>query len=106
MVWPMAIMMRAMTSIKDEEIAQALDMIVRCAESTGMMHESFNVSDSDVYTRDWFAWANGMFGELILQLVYTHPHLVLLPGEDIKKKAQSIVKKTIPQISMEEAAYY
>ena len=106
MVWPIAIMVRAMTSQKEEEITQALDMLVRCAESTGMMHESFNVSDSDVYSRDWFAWANGMFGEVILQFVYTHPHLVLLPGDDIKRKAQSIVKKTIPLLSMEDAMYY
>ena len=106
MVWPMAIMMRAITSQKEEEIVRALGMLIRCAESTGMMHESFNVSNSDIYTRDWFAWANGMFGELILQLVYTHPHLILLPGDDIKKKAQSIVKKPIPLLSIEEAEYY
>lgn len=103
MVWPMAIMTRAMTSEREEEIEQALSMLIRCADSTGMMHESFNVSDSTIYTRDWFAWANGMFGELILQLVHTHPHLVLLPGSDIREKAQSVVKKTIPLLSMEEA---
>ena len=57
------------------------------------MHESFNVENVDNYTRAWFAWANGLFGELILQLIYEKPHL-LINSSDIEK-AQSIVKEPV-----------
>ena len=32
------------------------------------MHESFHKDDSAKYTRSWFAWANTLFGELIVKL--------------------------------------
>ena len=32
------------------------------------MHESFHKDDSAKYTRPWFAWANTLFGELIVKL--------------------------------------
>ncbi len=36
---------------------------------TGFMHESFNVNDATDFTREWFAWQNTLFGELIIKLV-------------------------------------
>lgn len=35
----------------------------------GFMHESFNKNNPNDYTRDWFAWQNTLFGELIIKLV-------------------------------------
>lgn len=32
------------------------------------MHESFHKDDPSKFTRPWFAWANTLFGELILRL--------------------------------------
>ena len=69
MIWPMSIMMRAFTSDDDAEIRDCLRMLLTTDAGTGFIHESFNKDDAGVYTRDWFAWQNTLFGELILKLI-------------------------------------
>ena len=68
-IWPMSIIMRAFTASDDEEIRACVKMLVETDGDTGFMHESFHRSHPDKYTRSWFAWANGLFGELILHLI-------------------------------------
>ena len=69
MAWPMSIMMKAFTSQDDEEIKWCVETLMRTDAGTGFMHESFHVDDPNNYTRSWFAWQNGLFGELILKLI-------------------------------------
>ena len=69
MVWPMSIMMKAFTSTDDKEIADCLSMLMNTDNGTGFMHESFHKDDPSNFTRDWFAWQNTLFGELILKLI-------------------------------------
>jgi meiotically up-regulated gene 157 (Mug157) protein len=68
MVWPMSIMMKAFTSTDDGEILRCLDVLVNTDAGTGFMHESFNKDDPSDFTRSWFAWANTLFGELVVKL--------------------------------------
>lgn len=68
MIWPMSIIMRAMTSKSDEEIRFCLKMLRDTDADTGFIHETFNKNNPDDFTRTWFAWANTLFGELILKL--------------------------------------
>jgi hypothetical protein len=37
------------------------------------MHESFDKDDPAKFTRSWFAWANTLFGELIVKLAAERP---------------------------------
>ena len=69
MAWPMSIMMKAFTSQDDEEIKWCVETLMKTDAGTGFMHESFHVDDPDNYTRSWFAWQNGLFGELILKII-------------------------------------
>ncbi len=69
MAWPMSIMMKAFTSNDDNEIKECISMLLATDNETGFMHESFNVNDASDFTREWFAWQNSLFGELILKLV-------------------------------------
>lgn len=68
MAWPMSLTMRALTSESDEEILDCLDMLLATDGGTGFIHESFNVDNPSEFTREWFAWQNGLFGELVLKL--------------------------------------
>ena len=40
------------------------------------MHESIQMNDPAKFTRPWFAWANSLFGELVLRLADEKPHLI------------------------------
>ena len=68
-VWPMSIMMKAFTAESDGEIRECLCQLIHTDGGTGFMHESFHKDDADNFTRPWFAWANTLFGELIVKLV-------------------------------------
>ncbi len=69
MAWPMSIMMKAFTSQDDEEIKACVKMVLDTDADTGFIHESFHVDNPHNFTREWFAWQNTLFGELILKLV-------------------------------------
>jgi meiotically up-regulated gene 157 (Mug157) protein len=69
MVWPMSLIMLAMTSHSDTEIANCMKTLVATDADTGFIHETFHKDDPKNFTRSWFAWANTLFGELVLKLV-------------------------------------
>lgn len=69
MIWPLSYIMRAMTSQNNDEIKYCIQMIKETHAGTGFIHESFFRNDPNQYTREWFAWANTIFGELIVKLV-------------------------------------
>ena len=75
-IWPMGIILRAMTSESDKEIEKCLRMLVRTHAGTGFMHEAFDKDDPNKYLRSWFAWANTLFGELIIKINNERPHLL------------------------------
>ena len=69
MIWPMSIMMKAFTARSDEEIKWCIETLLKTDAGTGFMHESFHKDDPSNFTREWFAWQNTLFGELILKLI-------------------------------------
>lgn len=68
-IWPMSIMMKAFTSDDDNEIRDCIRQLMITDAGTGFMHESFSKDDASKFTREWFAWQNTLFGELIVKLV-------------------------------------
>ena len=80
MIWPMGIIVRALTSTDEDEILRCLRMLKTTHAGTGFMHESFHKDDPANYTRAWFAWANTLFGELILRLEAERPALLARPA--------------------------
>ncbi len=75
-IWPMAITMRALTSTDDAEITTCLRTLRNTTAGTHFMHETFQMDDPSKFTRPWFAWANTLFGELVLQVHRERPHLL------------------------------
>ena len=69
MAWPMSIIMKALTSTDDTEIKECVEMLMNTDAGTGFMHESFDVDNPQNFTRSWFAWVNGLFGEMVLKII-------------------------------------
>jgi hypothetical protein len=76
MIWPLGLIIQAITSDDDREIADCLAVLKATHAGTGFMHESFYKDDPARFTRKWFAWANTMFGELILKVHASRPELL------------------------------
>lgn len=68
-VWHIGIVMQALTSDDREEILSCLDLLTKTHAGTNYMHESFDPSKPEEYTRSWFAWANTLFAELLDKLM-------------------------------------
>ncbi|MCI4592645.1 glycoside hydrolase family 125 protein [Sphingobium sp. BYY-5] len=79
MIWPMSIIMHALNSNDDATIRQCLRHLKASHGGTGFIHEAFDQDDATTFTRHWFAWANGLFGELMLDLARRKPNLLGAP---------------------------
>ncbi|EJX05608.1 Uncharacterized conserved protein UCP028846 [gut metagenome] len=75
-VWPMSIIMKGLTTDDPREIRECLLQLRNTDGGTGFMHESFHVDDATKFTRKWFAWANTLFGELIVKVYQEHPEVL------------------------------
>ena len=65
-VWPLSLIVQALTSDNAQEIKECIEMIVNSTGGTGYIHESVHKDDDTVYSRAWFAWANSLFAYMIL----------------------------------------
>ena len=75
-VWPIAIVMQALTADTDAEIVACLQSLVGTHAGTGFIHESFEADDPSQYTRSLFGWADASFAELLLSLARDRPELL------------------------------
>lgn len=74
--WPMSMIIKGLTSDNAEEIRFCLEQLKNTDGNTGFMHEAFHVEDHTNFTRSWFAWANTLFGELVVKAYKEHPEIL------------------------------
>jgi meiotically up-regulated gene 157 (Mug157) protein len=74
--WPMANVMTILTSEDDEEIKENLRMLLRSTDGYGLMHESVSAQVQGVWSRQWFSWANGLFGQAVLDIEKRKPWIL------------------------------
>ncbi|OTA99030.1 glycoside hydrolase family 125 protein [Hypoxylon sp. CI-4A] len=74
--WPMSAIMRAMTTDDETEIVTAIKDVLSTTDGYGLIHESVDTFNPSSWTRQWFTWANGLFGQMIMDLSERKPHLL------------------------------
>lgn len=65
-IWPIALSIQGLTTTSMEEKARLLDILVGTTAGTMQCHESFDINDESLYTREWFSWSNMMYCQLLL----------------------------------------
>jgi meiotically up-regulated gene 157 (Mug157) protein len=76
MIWPLGLIVQGLTSTNDLETKQCLTTLQQTHAGKGFMHEAFHKDNPNKFTRSWFAWANTIFGELVLKTFNQNPDLL------------------------------
>jgi meiotically up-regulated gene 157 (Mug157) protein len=77
--WPMAATIAALTAFedmagltsqseRDAVVAEQLLAVLNSTDGRGVVHETVHAWNEKEWTRSWFGWANGLFGELIIRI--------------------------------------
>ena len=78
-IWPMSLIVRASSSRDPQVVRTMLRMLRDSDGGTGFIHESADSDNPSIFTRPWFAWANGLFGELLVKLADNRADLLAGP---------------------------
>ena len=65
-VWPLSLIVQALTSKDPEEIRRCVSTVISSTGGTYYIHESVHKDNDKKFSRPWFAWANSLFAYLIL----------------------------------------
>ena len=70
-IWPISLCMQGLTSVSRDEKLRMLELLLSTDAGTGLMHEGFHKDDPNRFTRPWFAWANSLFAEFVMDVAET-----------------------------------
>jgi meiotically up-regulated gene 157 (Mug157) protein len=75
-IWPIGLCIWGLTSTDSAEVAWSLATIKATHAGTGFIHESFNKDNPASFSRSWFAWANSLFGEFVVETLHRYPQVL------------------------------
>ena len=69
-IWPISLCIQGITTDIHSEKLALLETLMQVDAGTGLMHEGFHKDYPTQFTRPWFAWANSMFAEFVIDLLH------------------------------------
>ena len=64
-IWPIAVAMRGLTAISEDERVACARLLSASHAGTFLAHEAFDPDDPTRFSRPWFAWADSLVGEFL-----------------------------------------
>jgi len=106
--WPMAATVAALTAYddlagisagaaRDAVVAEQLRMVLDSTAGKGVIHETVNAWSEFQWTRSWFGWANGLFGELILRIAEDERRRGVKKGEGLLGRLWQDAAPVVPK---------
>ncbi|KAI1045414.1 hypothetical protein LB505_006315 [Fusarium chuoi] len=86
MAWPMGLIVQLLTTQDDEEIVDGIRQLMNSTSGLGLIHETVNSHNEKHWTRSWFSWANGLFGQMIMDLYKRKPTLIARSYQGVDEK--------------------
>lgn len=86
-IWPLALIMQAMTSTSPKERQEMVDELLASDPGDHLLHESFDPNDPTKLTRKNFGWPNALFAEYLLEHVDNRQPLPVGSTSDLKFRA-------------------
>lgn len=71
-IWHISLVMEGLSSTCKKDKLECLNQLKNTVDEKLLMHEGFHSDDPSQYTREWFAWANSLFAELVLDYCGLH----------------------------------
>jgi len=68
-IWHIALAAQLLTSTDPEEKKKCFEMLITTDGGKGFMHEGFDKDNPANYTREWFGWANTLFGLAVVDML-------------------------------------
>ena len=85
-VWPLALVMQALTSTDPTEVSTIIAQLHNSDLGDHLLHESFDPNEPAHYTRSNFAWPCSLFAELILSRVMGYEQLPIANVGDVPQR--------------------
>jgi meiotically up-regulated gene 157 (Mug157) protein len=87
-VWPLAIIMEGLTSNSDTEKRDVLTQLLASDPGDHLLHESFDPSDPEKFSRKDFGWPNALFSEYVMTEFNGAPPLPSAPTDDLEFRGE------------------
>lgn len=88
-VWPLALVMQALTSTDPTEVSTIIAQLHNSDLGDHLLHESFDPNEPAHYTRSNFAWPCSLFAELVLTRVMAY---TALPTANVGEAPQEMAR--------------
>jgi meiotically up-regulated gene 157 (Mug157) protein len=83
-VWPLALVMEGLTATSHAQVLDVLNELLASDPGDHLLHESFDVNNPRLFTRQVFVWPNALFAEFVMTQIQGRPLIPMGNTSDLE----------------------